>query len=146
MAHKAHTATAAELPALAKKLREKLEQFRSLLPPSPDQLTTFAETTLSLDALTKTALPAVQNPTTRLMEDVQDAVTTTQVILNQPLDIGVEKGVSLVDAAREYTHQKDPTSSDLARISQTFSNYVEQTHTLKVELQLTIEDLDRDMP
>ncbi len=134
------------MPDLAQKLRQKIAQFRELLPPSPDELKTFAEATLALDELSRRAIPTVQNPTSRLMEDIQNAADTAQVILNQPLDVigGTHANISLVNAAREFT-EKDPDSSDLAKISRTFAAYAEQTQSLKVELQLTIEDLDRDI-
>lgn len=133
----------ANVNKLADKLKEKLRKFRDLLPPSPDQLEDFAKATLALHEASRAALPEVQNPSTRLMEEVQNAADTAETILNQPLEVtgASHQGVTLLEAAKAFS-ASEATSSDLAKISKTFSRYADSTSSLKVELEQTIEDLN----
>src|SRR5690242_8385475 len=104
----------AGISGIAKQLQQQLETFRDLLPPRPDQIALFAQTTLALHETSRSALATIQNPSTRLMEDVQNAADTARTILQQSLDImGVAKGVSLVSAA-EHLPAQETTSSDLS--------------------------------
>ncbi len=132
------------IPVLARQLQQQLETFHDLLPPRPDQIALFAQTTLALSEASRSVLATIQNPTTRLMEDVQNAADTARTILQQSLDImGATKGVSLLSAAEHLPAQEIP-SSDLNKIAQTFSKYPEQTASLKLELQHAIDDLKKD--
>lgn len=135
-------AQTANVSRLADKLREKLKEFHDLLPPAPDQLEKFAKATIELHEAARTALPEVQNPSTRQMEDIQNAADTAETILNQSLEIrGAAPGVSLLAAAKKFT-PAEASASDLAKISRTFADYASSTQSLKIELEQTIEELN----
>jgi hypothetical protein len=136
----ASTSTGTDYPRLAQQLRQKIKEFRDLLPPPQDELDPFAEATLSLDGVSRSASEATRNPSTRLMENVQNAAGTAQTVLNQPLAIdGTPKEISLVEAAKAHFLQTD-ASSDFAKVAESFSRYPEQTESLKFELQIIIDE------
>jgi len=144
--HPVHVAhTGADIPHIAKNLSAHMDRFARLLPPSPDnhELEHFAHETLALDKASRNALPAVQNPSSRLMEDVQDAATTAQTILNQPLSIpgASSPDITLVTASQNLVEKHDP--SDLQHIAKTFHNYSESTASMKLELEQTVDALNK---
>ena len=125
---------------IAKQLRGDIDTFNNMLPPQPEELGQFAKTVQNLDHSSRLALDNTQKPTNRLMENVHDSADTIQTILSQPLDTpGASENASLISAATSY--KDGDKDSDLYKISMAFSQYPDQTDSLKTELTLTSDDL-----
>jgi hypothetical protein len=76
-----------------------------------------------------------------LKEDLQDAAQILRNILTTSLKVkGIDQGISLLQAAEEYTKDSYDTS-DLKKILQSFLEYPNPTKTLVTELELLIQDL-----
>ncbi len=126
---------------MAKQLKTHIDQFKEQLPPNPEHLDDLSKAIQHLNSSSMKALDMTKNPTNRLMEDVQNSAQTAQVILSQPLSVeGASENVSLISAATSYK-EEDGKDSDLYKISLAFSQYPEQTTSLKNELILTSKDL-----
>jgi hypothetical protein len=131
-----------DLRHIATKLRGDINTFNEMLPPHPEQLGQFAKTIQNLDQSSRSALDNTKKPVSRLMEDLRDSADTVQTILSQPLDTpGASENASLISAATSY-QEEDKKNSDLYKISVAFSQYPDQTDSLKKELALTSQDLE----
>ncbi|MBS0615020.1 MAG: hypothetical protein JSR58_00525 [Verrucomicrobia bacterium] len=76
-----------------------------------------------------------------LRENLRDASQIIQNILTQPLSIpGINRDISLLEAAQSF-NAKDPSTSHLKRVIETFHEYREATETMLRELELLADDL-----
>lgn len=84
----------------------------------------------------------LHDPSSKLMKNdselLKEVGEIVQDILNQPLSNHKKEGVTMLEAAQKYTHQKD---SELAFVMHAYVKYQEATKLLIGELELLIEDL-----
>lgn len=133
---------APDVRRMAKELKDDIDDFNDLIPPQPDQISSFGQSIEDLSDSSSRALQMTNKPTTLLMENVQNSASTIQNILTQPLSLDdTEQNTSLISAARE--HKNVPTGeSDLTKIGMAFMQYPDQMQALKAELSLTSHDLN----
>jgi len=76
-----------------------------------------------------------------LRENLKDAGQIVQNIISQPLSIpGIGKEISLHEAAKRY-NPKDPSTSELKKMLETFLQYPNATEAMLTELELLCCDL-----